>query len=356
VEKIWIYINNLSRTNLGIITVLVLVVVSYILSQGIFLSFRKRVVRVIPEAIPDELIEIILDMFRMLSPFIIVLLFTPILTLPPDILKPFNHILFIALTILLTTLAVRFVIIGSNLLLKGYDTSTKDNLKARKIHTQIGVVQKIIIFVIVLLSISIIFLSFEQIRRIGISILASAGVIGLVVGLAAQKTLSTIIAGIQIALTQPIRLDDVVIVEDEWGWIEEITLTYVVVRIWDLRRLVLPVSYFMEKPFQNWTRNSSDILGTIYLYTDYQVSIDQLRDELKKVVSVSPFWDGKVCSLQVTEFKEHSVEVRALISAEDSSKAWDLRCYVREELLRFMQDKYPEAIARVRLEIDPEKK
>ncbi|RME30218.1 MAG: mechanosensitive ion channel family protein, partial [Candidatus Zixiibacteriota bacterium] len=156
---------------------------------------------------------------------------------------------------------------------------------------------------------------------------------------------------IQIAITQPIRLDDVVIVENEWGWIEEITLTYVVVRIWDLRRLVLPINYFIEKPFQNWTRTSADILGTIYLYTDYTVPVDAIREELKRIVEGSDKWDGKVASVVVTDTSPQAMEVRALISAADSSKAWDLRCEVRERLIAFIHRNYPDAFPRVRAEL-----
>jgi small-conductance mechanosensitive channel len=179
-------------------------------------------------------------------------------------------------------------------------------------------------------------MTFEKIRQFGISIMASAGVIGIIVGFAAQRSIATLFAGIQIAITQPIRLDDVVIVENEWGWIEEITLTYVVVRVWDLRRLVLPITYYIERPFQNWTRVSADILGTVFLYMDYTVPVRVIREELQKIVKGSALRDGKVCGVQVTDATQQTIEVRALVSAADSSKAWDLRCLVREKLLEFL--------------------
>jgi small-conductance mechanosensitive channel len=197
-------------------------------------------------------------------------------------------------------------------------------------------------------------MSFEEFRRLGTGILASAGLAGLVVGLAAQKTLGNLLAGIQIAITQPIRIDDVVVVEGEWGRIEAITLTYVVVRIWDLRRLVLPISYFLEKPFQNWTRVSADVLGTVYLVVDYTVPVDEIRAQLDRIVRESNLWDRKVCGVQVTNASERGIEVRALVSAADSSKAWDLRCEVREKLITFLQDKYPGSLPRVRAEIQGE--
>ena len=178
--------------------------------------------------------------------------------------------------------------------------------------------------------------------------LASAGVAGIVIGFAAQKSLATLLAGFQIALTQPIRIDDVVIVEGEWGRIEEITLTYVVVRIWDLRRLIVPITYFIEQPFQNWTRVSADILGTVFLYVDYNVPVDAVRKELTRLLEASPLWDRKVNVLQVTDSKEGTVELRALASASDAGRAFDLRCDVREKLVAFIQQNYPESLPRLR--------
>jgi small-conductance mechanosensitive channel len=193
------------------------------------------------------------------------------------------------------------------------------------------------------------------VRQLGTAILASAGIIGVVVGMAAQRTISTFIAGLQIAFTQPIRVDDVVIVENEWGRIEEITLTYVVVRIWDLRRLVVPITYFIEKPFQNWTRVTADILGTVFIYVDYTVSVDAVREQLQKILNDCELWDKKVCVLQVTNTTEKTVELRALMSAEDASKAWTLRCHVREKLVEFVQKNYPNALPKIRAELDKQK-
>jgi small-conductance mechanosensitive channel len=192
---------------------------------------------------------------------------------------------------------------------------------------------------------------FDQVRSLGASVLASAGVIGIIVGFAAQRTIANLFAGFQLAMTQPIRIDDVVIVENEWGRIEEITLTYVVVRIWDLRRLIVPLSHFIEHPFQNWTRDQSDILGTVFLYTDYKTPVDSLREELRRIVAQSPNWDGKVCGLQVTNASERSLELRALASAADASKAWDLRCEIREKMIYFVQQNYPDSLPRLRAEM-----
>ncbi len=194
-------------------------------------------------------------------------------------------------------------------------------------------------------------MNFENFRHIGTSLLASAGVAGLIIGFAAQRTIANVLAGFQIALSQPIRIDDVVIVENEWGRIEEITLTYVVVAIWDMRRLVLPISYFIEQPFQNWTRTSADILGTVFLYVDYTIPINEIRKELGRILQQSEYWDGKVWRLHTTEAKEQTVEIRALMSAPDSGAAWELRCEVREKLIEFVQKNYPDGLPKFRTEI-----
>jgi small-conductance mechanosensitive channel len=189
---------------------------------------------------------------------------------------------------------------------------------------------------------------FDPVRQFGTSILASAGIAGVVIGFAAQKTLGNVLAGIQIALTQPLLIDDIVVVEGEFGQIEEITLTYVTVRTWDLRRLVVPITQFVEKSFQNWSRVSTELLGTVILYLDYQVPMGELRKELKRLVESHPKWDKRVCGLQVTDTKEHVIEVRALISGSDPGKLGDLRCDVREGLIQFLVRNYPESLPRSR--------
>ncbi len=238
--------------------------------------------------------------------------------------------------------------------LDNFDTSAEDNLRSRKFHTQFNILERVVMAVIVIIAIGAVFMLFEEVRKFGISLFASAGVAGIIIGFAAQKFIGAVIAGLQIAITQPIRLDDVVIIEGEWGRIEEITLTYVVVKIWDLRRLVVPSSYFFEKPFQNWTRTSADILGTVFIYTDYHVSFDALREELTRVLQATPLWDRKVNVLQVTDARQNGVEVRALMSAKDSPTAWDLRVHVREKLIGFLQKNYPESLPKTRILVQNE--
>jgi small-conductance mechanosensitive channel len=226
-----------------------------------------------------------------------------------------------------------------------------DNLAARQAHTRVRVLRRLLVAAIVTVTACLILMSIPSIRQIGITLFASAGIVGLVAGMAARPALSNLIAGVQLALTEPIRLDDVVIVEGEWGWIEEIRSTYVVVRIWDLRRLVVPLSYFIEHPFQNWTRKTADILGTVFIYVDYTVPIDVVRKQLLRILQASDLWDEKVWGLQVTKSAEQTLELRALMSAPDSGKAWDLRCQVREELVKYLQREYPQSLPRVRAEI-----
>ena len=256
------------------------------------------------------------------------------------------------LTIFLAWTLIEFIKLAKKILLKRFDLSQEDNLSSRKVHTQINLLEKIIIFLVVLLAIGFVLLSFEGIRKIGIGIFASAGVAGIIIGLSAQKVVGSLLAGIQIAITQPFRIDDAVLVEEEWGWIEEINLTYVVVRIWDKRRLVLPTTYFIERPFQNWTRTTAELIGSIFIYTDYTVPFQDLRDELTRLLEASDLWDRKVNVLQVTDSKESSVEIRILASAKNSSTTWDLRVYIREKMIEFIQKNYPESLPKTRVLIE----
>lgn len=271
--------------------------------------------------------------------------------LPEEIRADVNHILSIFLIATVSWLLIKTVYVLEDYVVDSFAVDVKDNLRARKIHTQLRVLKRLVIIVVSIIALATMLMTFPKVRQLGTTILASAGIIGIVVGMAAQRTIGTFIAGLQIAFTQPIRVDDVVIVENEWGRIEEITLTYVVVKIWDLRRLIVPITYFIEKPFQNWTRVTADILGTVYIYVDYTVSIDSVREELHRILKKSELWDGKVCVLQVTNTSERTVELRALMSAADASTAWSLRCEVREKLIDFIKTKYPQALPKLRAEL-----
>ncbi len=256
-------------------------------------------------------------------------------------------LLIIAVAWLLVRLSYAF----RELILDRFRTGPDNNLRARQVQTQVNFLQKIAIIIIIVVAAGTILMSFDTVRQLGTSLLASAGIVGIIFGFAAQRTLGTLFAGLQIAFTQPIRLDDTVVVEGESGRIEEITLTYVVVRLWDLRRLILPITHFIEKPFQNWTRVGSELLGTVYLYLDYAVPVAELRNELSRIVESDPNWDRQVAGLQVTDCKESAVELRALVSAASAAQVWDLRCAVREQLVAFIQRRYPESLPRLRAEL-----
>lgn len=263
----------------------------------------------------------------------------------------FGNILNLAFIALLGWTAIIAVQIGSQIYLRRFSLDAEDNLLARKHVTQVGILKRAADILIVIMTVAAAMMSFEQVRQYGVSLFASAGVAGLAIGLAARPLLSNLIAGVQIAVAQPIRLDDVVFLEGEYGTIEEITTTYVVIKLWDWRRMVVPLSYFIEKPFQNWTRETSALIGSVFLYVDYTVPVEKVREKLMEVARVSPLWDGRVVVLQVSDAtKDHTVELRALLSARSAPAAWDLRCEVREKLMGFLQEEYPGALPRTRQE------
>lgn len=252
---------------------------------------------------------------------------------------------------LIAWVLVAAILFVEDVLSHRYTLEQTDNLKARKIVTQVRILRRIAVVVIGVLALAAILIEYEPFRELGTGILASAGIIGIVVGVAAQRTLGNLIAGIQIAFTQPIRVEDVVIVEGEFGWVEEITLTYVVVRVWDQRRVVVPITQFIEQPFQNWTRTTSELLGTVYLYVDPTTPVEDIRQALGDIVEASEYYDGRVWRLHVTDVTEQTVELRALMSAASAPDLWELRCAVREQLIQYIQAEYPDTLPRVRAEL-----
>ncbi len=231
------------------------------------------------------------------------------------------------------------------------DIAASDNLAARRRRTRMSILSRIGTAVIVFITLCLMLLSIPAIRTIGVTLVASAGLIGLALGAAAQPALKNLIAGIQMAFSEPIRIDDVVIVEGEWGRIEEIKLTYVVVRIWDERRLIVPLGRFLDSAFQNWTLQSSELLGTAFLYVDPLADVPALRQALEAYVGTHPKWDGRVVGLQVTDIKPEVMELRALVSAADAGNAFDLRCDVREAMMAHIATSMPKALPRQRTEI-----
>lgn len=283
---------------------------------------------------------------RLLIPIFFAYVSLPIIR--PEVTSTTEAVIGNVLYVLIVS-AVGWLLVGLSGILtfvitRRFDIESEDNLMARKVITQAAILRRLLIVLITVVTIAAILMRFEDFRQIGTGLLASAGVAGIIIGFAAQRTLGNILAGVQIAITQPIRVDDVVVLEGEWGRIEEITLTYVVVRIWDLRRLVLPISYFIEKPFQNWTRTSANILGTAFFYVDYAVPVEAVRAQLGRILDESDYFDGVVWRLHVTEVRDRTVELRAMMSAADSGSAFELRCEVREKMLAFIRDNYPQSL------------
>ncbi|MFE1597245.1 mechanosensitive ion channel family protein [Methylobacterium sp. ID0610] len=261
-----------------------------------------------------------------------------------------NQILIVALVTLVGWCCVTALNIASVIYLRGYKLDAEDNLLARKHVTQVRLLKRAAATLVVLLTVAVALMTFEPVRQYGVSLLASAGAAGLILGLAMQPVLSNLVAGIQIAVTQPIRIEDAIIVENEWGWVEEITATYVVVRLWDWRRLVLPLTYFIQKPFQNWTREGSSLIGSVMLYVDHAAPVEAMRGKLREIAAASKLWDRNVVNLQVSDARETVIEVRMLVSARNAPQAWDLRCEVREKMIAFLRSEHPEALPRLRSE------
>lgn len=255
-----------------------------------------------------------------------------------------------------TWLVVQLLKVGELLLVRQYDTVQDVNLSHRKFVTQVRFFRRILAAGVILVGGSLLLISFQGSRKVGLSVLTSAGVVSVLIGFAAQKTLANLMAGIQIAFNQQIRLGDAVVVEKEWGRVEEINLTSVIVRIWDRRRLILPITYFVETPFENWTRSDASIIGSIFLYLDYKVPIDKLREKARQVAENDPLWTGESFAVQVTDTQPTCIVVRILVSAHDSPSAFDLRCHMREQLIAFLRDEYPESLPQTRLMLAEELK
>ena len=271
--------------------------------------------------------------------------------LDPALVATLRHWIALGGMLCLTWLLARLVGAVEDRILREHPVDVEDNLAARRVQTQTRVISRVLQGAVVLVGVALALMTFPQVRQVGTALLASAGIIGLVAGVAAQPVFGNLIAGLQIALAQPIRLDDVVIVDGEWGRIEEITSTYVVVRIWDERRLVVPLQWFISNPFQNWTRSSAQLLGTAFLWLDHRAPIDAIRAELQRICEADPRWDRRVCVTQITETDRHTIEVRLLVSARNSGDLFDLRCAVREGMLAFLNRAHPEALPRLRNEI-----
>jgi len=297
------------------------------------------------------------DLRRIKSPFVAMVIVIA-LQLWPELYFESKTPYISQLSQIVNIMAVTWLLIGvtkgvRDSIVRRYENDkNSDDLKLRKLFTQVRLFERIIIVVIIILAIALILMTFDSIKRIGYSILTSAGIAGIIIGLAAQRLIANLLAGFQLAVTQPIRLGDVVIVEGEWGKVHEMTLTYVVIAIWDKRTLVVPSTYFIEKPFQNWTRTSADLLGTVFLYLDYRMPLEPMRLEQTRILENTDLWDGKVNIIQVTDSTEKAMQVRLLVSAKDSPTAWDLRVHLREKMIAFLQREHPEMLPKNRIVLD----
>lgn len=304
---------------------------------------------------PGKAVKFVVPLFgrslRVLLPLLAVVFALPIF-LPQSYAPVFGRVNGILIIAGIAWIFAQAVDLGEKALLAQYDITIADNLQARKVYTQARVISRTLHVAIALCTVACILMLFQEVRHIGASMLASAGIVGIIAGVAAQKTLANLIAGFQIALAQPIRMDDVVIVENEWGRIEEITLTYIVVHIWDDRRLVVPLSYFIEKPFQNWTRATAQLLGSVFVWVDYTFPVEEARKALKNIIENHPLWDKRFWNLQVTDSDNKTMQLRVLATSADSSKSWDLRCAIREQFIAWIQNHHPQSLPRVRAELD----
>lgn len=271
--------------------------------------------------------------------------------LSPAEIAILRRVLGVAFIVMVGWMALTALDIAGLIYMRRFQLDVEDNLLARKHVTQTRILQRVAATLIVVMTIAFALMTFPGVRQYGVSLLASAGAAGIIAGLALQPFLTNLIAGIQIATAQPIRIDDAVIVEGEWGWIEEISSTYVVVKLWDWRRMILPLSYFIQKPFQNWTRENASLIGTAMFYVDYSAPVEAMRRKLHEILEATPLWDRDVAALQVTDLTERTMQIRCLASARNAPTAFDLRCEVREKMIAFLKAEYPEALPRDRADL-----
>jgi small-conductance mechanosensitive channel len=322
-----------------------------LLSHAALVWAMERIARRTQSAMAHALVRRARGPTWAILPLLTIVPVLPFLTLPPSVEAVIHRGIGLGLIAAFAWLAVAFTELLDDLVTARYSAEGLNTQRARRIRTQVRVFRRIVSVLIIVIALAGMLMTFPSIRNVGASLFASAGLAGLVVGFAARPALSNLIAGVQIALTEPMRLEDFVVVEGETGSIEEIGSTYVVVRTWDRRRLVVPLTTFIERPFQNWTRNTTDLLGTVLVYADYSVPVEEVRQELHRLLKASELWDGNAWALQVTNLTDRCMELRALVSAADAGRLWDLRCLVRERLVGFLRAHYPQSLPRLRAEI-----
>ncbi|WKK79693.2 mechanosensitive ion channel family protein [Marivirga arenosa] len=327
------------------ISLLIGIIVRFLFFKILFLLNKKKSRRTV---------ELLQDRFEgsifLFLPVLIIHTLIPKFGLEEDFRSALHIITEVLIIVSFTIVVIRLVFFLQDVLYGKFNDDS--DVKGRQVITQIVFFRKLITFVIILVAVCLILMQFDSVRKYGATILTSAGVAGIIIGFAAQKTLANFLAGLQIAFTQPIKIGDALYVEDEWGWVEEINLTYIVIKIWDRRRLVLPITYFTEQVYENWTKRHSDINGTVFIYTDYTIPVNAIRRKFEQILEDTALWDGNSQIVQVTGASEKTMEIRLLMSAKNSMISWDLRCHVREEIITFIQKEYPEALPKTRLELN----
>jgi small-conductance mechanosensitive channel len=327
------------------------VIVAGLFADALFFIALKRLATRGHSLLDDSITLHCAAPLRLFFPLLALDIAMPSLTIHPAVDDLVQHVIALLLIVAVAWLIIRATLVAEDMLVERFRIDVPDNLRARRVRTQFEVFRRVASVAVFVIALGIALTTFRWANRLGDTVLASAGIVGLAASLTARPTIENLVAGLQIALTEAIRLEDVVIANGEWGRIEDITTTYVVLRTWDLRRVILPISYFIQTPFENWTRRTTDLLAYVYLYLDYTMPIEPLRLEFTRILTNSPRWDKKVNVLQVSDASEHAIQVRALMSAANADLAWDLRCEVREKLLEFVQKKYPQYLPRNRNEL-----
>lgn len=333
-----------------ITSLLTVLVVTYAISYLFISIFKKYFQRI--EIIPSDFSfsKHFNSSIWLIFIFVALKLIIPTLELSKNYLEIVDKIWIVAIISVLTFFLIRIISFSKIIIFNNFEIKAKDEFKFRKLRTQLDFIEKITVVFLCLAGLLAILMNFDGAKKIGTSIMASAGLAGIIIGIAAQRSLGNLIAGCQIAFTQPFKLGDTVVVDGEWGHIKEITLTYIVVKSWDKRNLVVPITYLLEKPFQNWTRSNEKTMGTIYFYVDYSLPVDELRKEFMRFMASSEHWDGETASLYVIDTTEKSMQIRALVSAKNADNAFHLKVYAREHLIKFIQQNYPNCLPKNRVD------
>lgn len=325
--------------------------VAGLIAHAAIMAVARRLTKRFGGRVSQAMIERAAPPMRVLMPIIAMQFVLPALGLPPRAAPVARQVISIAIIASITWLLIAMLRVADDAVAARFPVDVPDNRRARRLHTLVRIMRQTATVIVVTIGAAVALMTFPQARELGASVLASAGIVGIAVGMAARPALTNLIAGVQIALTEPIAIDDVVIVQGEFGRVEEITTTYVVVRVWDLRRIIVPLSHFIEQPFQNWTRVTADLLGTVFVHTDFGVPVGEVRAELTRVLQTEPKWDGKVNVVHVTDAVNGRLELRLLMSSASAPDLWDLRCAVRERMVDFLFHRYPESLERTRVEV-----